>query len=276
MRSVYLLTIALLVLSGCGDGSSNGSSNAAPTENRDAASNSVQAAPAAAQNVLIDSPDGLKLAGTYLDAGQPNSPGLLLLHQWQSDRHSFDEFAKRMQDRGFSVLSMDGRGFGESVKTADGRTIEPDRSSAAVKSMLDDVHAAIEFLAKQQNVDSARIGIVGASYGSSLALIYAAGNPKVAAVALLSPGINYFGNMQTMPAIKKYGTRPLFMAAAEDDKESAEAVAQLFVEGDNAAYSAKVYGRGGHGTDMLQNSIGAEADVETFFISSLMQNGGKN
>ena len=276
MRAVFLLSILLLlVLSGCGGSSDQNADRA--VENKANATNAVPPKQAAAaQNILIDSPDGVKLAGTYFNSGQPNSPGLLLLHQWQSDRHSFDEFANRMQGRGFAVLSIDGRGFGESVKTADGRTIEPDRSSAAVKAMLDDVHAAIEFLAKQENVDPARIGIVGASYGSSLALIYAAGNPKVAAVALLSPGINYFGNMQTMPAIKKYGTRPLFMAAAEDDKESADAVAQLFVEGDNAAYSAKVYGRGGHGTDLLQNSIGAEADVETFFISSLMKNGGKN
>jgi dienelactone hydrolase len=276
MRTVYLLTITLLILSGCGGDASNQATNKS-AENRGAPTNAAPVSPAvSAQTVSIDSPDGVKLAGTYFDSGQPNSPGLLLLHQWQSDRHSFDEFAKRMQGRGFAVLSVDGRGFGESVKAADGRTIEPDRSSAAVKAMLDDVHAAIEFLAKQKNVDPARIGIVGASYGSSLALIYAAGNQKIAAAALLSPGLNYFGNMQTMPAIKKYGNRPLFMAAADDDKESADAVAQLFVEGDNAAYSAKVYGKGGHGTDMLQNSIGAEADVEKFLVSSLVKDGGKN
>lgn len=276
MRAVFLLSILLLlVLSGCG-GSSDQNANGAAGNKANAANAVPEKQTAAAQNIVIDSRDGVKLAGTYFDSGQPNSPGLLLLHQWQSDRHSFDEFARRMQGRGFAVLSIDGRGFGESVKTADGRNIEPDRSNAAVKAMLDDVHAATEFLAKQENVDSARIGIVGASYGSSLALIYAAGNPKVAAIALLSPGLNYFGNMQAMPAIKKYGNRPLFMAAAEDDKESADAVTQLFIEGDNAAYSAKVYGKGGHGTDLLENSIGAEADVEKFLISSLMKNAGKD
>jgi len=126
-----------------------------------------------------------------------------------------------MQAKGFNVLAIDGRGFGESVKTTDGKSISPSRTDEAVKAMLGDVGAAFDFLSKQKNVDPNKIGVVGASYGSSLALIYAADNPKVAAVALLSPGLNYFGNMPTEPAVKKYGNRPLYLIAAEDDPESA-------------------------------------------------------
>ncbi|HMJ08095.1 MAG TPA: alpha/beta fold hydrolase, partial [Pyrinomonadaceae bacterium] len=193
------------------------------------------------QKVTIDSPDGVKLIGSFFAAETPKSPALLLLHQWQSDRHSYDDFAKRMQARGFAVLSIDGRGFGESVKTSDGRDITAERTDAAVKAMLTDVGAAFDFLAKQQNVDPAKIGIVGASYGSSLALIYAADEPKVAAAALLSPGLNYFGNMPTEPAIKKYGDRPLYMIAADDDKDSADAVKKLAAAGNNSRYGEKIY-----------------------------------
>src|SRR5205085_3046220 len=112
------------------------------------------------------------------------------------------------------VLAIDGRGFGESTAKTDGKTVTAGRTDTDVKTMLGDVGAAFDFLAKQKNVNPNRIGVVGASYGSSLALIYAADNPKVAAVALLSPGLNYFGNMQTEPAIKKYGDRPLELIAA--------------------------------------------------------------
>jgi pimeloyl-ACP methyl ester carboxylesterase len=157
-------------------------------------------------------------------------PSLLLLHQWQSDRHSYDEFAKRMQANGFTVLSIDGRGFGESTKKADGTNVTAGRSDADVKAMLGDVGAAIDFLKKQKNVDASKIGIVGASYGSSLAIIYAADHPDVKAVALLSPGLNYFGNMPIGPAVEKYNENDLLLIAADDDKESADAVRKLTSE----------------------------------------------
>ncbi len=232
--------------------------NIAPTANTNAGrvnspeTSVPQDPPLVTMKVTLTSPDGARIVGSLYETFYPNSPGVLLLHQWQSDRHSYDEFAKQLQARRINVLSIDGRGFGESVETADGKTVEPSRTDEAVKGMLGDVGAAFDFLAKQKNVDPAKIGIIGASYGSSLALIYAADNPKVAAVALLSPGLNYFGNMPTEPAIKKYGDRPLFMVAAEDDKESAEAVEKLGGAGNNVRYGAKIFPSGGHGTALFK------------------------
>lgn len=223
-----------------------------------------------AGTVEIRSAHGLILVGTLLPAAQPNSPGLLLLHQWQSDRHSYDEFAHRMQARGFNVLAIDGRGFGESTKSADGKTVAAERTGAAVKAMLSDVDAAMKFLADQPNVDKTKIGIVGASYGGSLALIYAADHPTVAAVALLSPGLNYFGNMPTEPAVEKYSDgrpfRPLFFVAAEDDKESADAVRKLDPRIDNPRYPSHVFTTGGHGTALLK--VGADEDLSDFFADA--------
>jgi dienelactone hydrolase len=221
------------------------------------------------QKVTINSPDGLKLIGTIYRSDKPNSPAVLLLHQWQSDRHSYDEFAKRIQAKGFAVLSIDGRGFGESTKAADGMTVPAERTDAAVKAMLGDVGAAYDFLSRQANVDPSRVGIVGASYGSSLALIYAADNPKVKAVALLSPGLNYFGNMQTEPAVKKYGDRPLLLIAANDDKESADSVTKLKIAGANDRYEAKIYDKGGHGTALLKAGVGLDDQLDEFLTKSL-------
>src|SRR5437773_1684089 len=105
-----------LSLAACGGTATNNKQNA-PANN--GASSATPIAVGALQTVTIDSPDGLKLVGSFIASEKPNSPALLLLHQWQSDRHSYDDFAKRMQAKGFNVLSIDGRGFGESVKTAD-------------------------------------------------------------------------------------------------------------------------------------------------------------
>jgi len=217
--------------------------------------------------VTIDSPDGVKLVGSLLDSGKPDSPPLLLLHQWQSDRHSYDEFAKRMQTTGFTVLSIDGRGFGESTRKSDGTSVTAGRSDADVKAMLGDVGAAIDFLKKQKNVDASKIGIVGASYGSSLAIIYAADHPDVKAVVLLSPGLNYFGNMPIGPAVEKYVENDLLLFAAEDDKESADAVRKLTSEKSDSRRGEKIYPSGGHGTALFK--VGAGDELERFFTEAL-------
>ena len=262
MKNAFL--IGIIFVAACGGTATNSSQNA---QANNAAISTTPAAAGAVQTVTIDSPDGVKLVGSLYEASKPHSPALLLLHQWQSDRHSYDEFAKRMQAKGFAVLSLDGRGFGESTKKADGSSVTAGRTEADVKAMLGDVGMAFEFLSKQKNVDPSRVGIVGASYGSSLALIYAADNQKVAATALLSPGLDYFGNMPTEPAIKKYGDRPLYMTAARDDKESADAVDKLAVDGNNAKYSARVHEKGGHGTELFK--VGLADDLEAFFSDRL-------
>ena len=249
----YFLLILVITLLGCNSGASNNPSNTV-TANNTAANNSANsvATTIGAQTVAIDSPDGVKIVGTFFEFTKANSPAVLLLHQWQSDRHSYDDFAKRLQAKGFNVLSIDGRGFGESVKTVDGKPVAPDRTDAAVKGMLGDVGAAFDFLSKQKNVDPSRVGIVGASYGSSLAIIYAADNPKVKAVALLSPGLNYFGNMATEPAVRKYGDRDLFVVASKGDTESAEA-AENFEKIGNTRYGFMILPVGSlHGTEMFK------------------------
>lgn len=257
-RIIYFGLLALLV-SSCGGGASNSPSNSAVNKIEKA----VESGPAT-QTVSINSPDGVVLVGSLFGSDKPSSPALLLLHQWESDRHSWDDFAKQLQNDGFVVLAIDGRGFGESTKKTDGTTVPEDRTDAAVKAMLGDVGAAFDFLSKQKNVDPNRVGIIGASYGSSLALIYAADNPKVAAIALLSPGLNYFGNMQTEPAITSYGTRPAFLAAAKDDPESFNAVTRLseLTSEPNRALAVSVE-KGGHGTALLKVD-GVRKPLETF------------
>ncbi len=271
MKSEYLAVVLLAapIVFGvsCGGGlnSSSGGNNTVPAN----ATPSNAPADPGSQTVTTDSPDGAKLVGTLLSAEKPNSPAVLLLHQWQSDRHSYDDFAKQMQSKGFNVLAIDGRGFGESVKAADGKAISAERTDPAIKAMLGDVGAAFDFLGKQKNVDPTRIAIVGASYGSSLALIYAVENPKVKAVALLSPGLNYFGNMPTEPAVKKYGDRPLLLVAATDDQESADSVMKLKVAGAKDKYEIKIYEKGGHGTGLFKAEVGLQDLLEAFLTKSL-------
>jgi pimeloyl-ACP methyl ester carboxylesterase len=259
MKLFLTLSLSLLAMA-CGGADANNVANTA----------TVAPTPAvirgAMDTVSIPSGNAL-LTGSMYHAGKPNSPAVLLLHQWESDRHSYDGFAKQIQAKGFAVLSIDGRGFGDSTGATNGTIIRPGRTDADVKAMLGDVDAAFTFLSTQNNVDPEHVAIVGASYGSSLAIIYAADHPKVAAVALLSPGLNYFGNMPTDPAVKKFGDRPLLLIAADDDKESADSVRALAKTDPKAAQ--KVYPAGGHGTALF--AVGLEDELANFLTANLQK-----
>lgn len=260
-----------LSVPGCQGESSRAVNSTAPARDIPAAETPPESAAnlSAGQRITFESADKVQIVGSFFSSSKPNSPAVLLLHQFQSDRHSYDEFARRLQVKGFGVLAIDGRGFGESVKTTDGKNVDVSRSDEAVKGMKSDVAAAFEFLSKQQNVDAAQIGIVGASYGSSLAMIYAADSPKVKAVALLSPGLNYFGNMPTEPAVKNFGNRALLLVAAEDDSESADSVKKLKAAGANDKHEVKIYPKGGHGTGLFGAKVGLEDLLEQFLTKSL-------
>ena len=221
------------------------------------------------KTIKFESADKAEIIGTFYESSKADSPAILMLHQWQSNRKSYDDFAKRLQAKGFGVLAIDGRGFGESVKTTDGKMLSPDNSDYNVGLMKEDVKNAFDFLAKQKNVNAEKIAVVGASYGSSLTIIFGAESKSVKAAVLLSPGLNYFGNMPTEPAIKRYGNRPLLLVAAEDDKASADSVRKLKTAGANDKHEVKIYPKGGHGTGIFKAKVGLEGLLEEFLTKSL-------
>ena len=233
------------------------------------ARNSAASAPVSAQTLSLSAPDGALIVGTFYAAGKENSPAVLMLHQFGSNRESYRELAGQFQKNGIAVLAIDGRGFGDSTSKQDGSRIAPSQSAESVVGMKSDVAAALKFLSEQKTVDQTRIGIIGASYGSSLAIIQAADNPAVKSVALLSPGTNYFGSLPTMPAVEKYGARPLLIVAAEDDEESAAAARKLDQLATGDRHQLQIYGRGGHGTAILQAGVGLDKSLLEFFEKNL-------
>lgn len=277
----YIAIIALAIfLAACGSPAANNTVKNTPQSNVAPSPSVVPEFQAKAETVTIETPDGVKLIGSFYKPQKPNSPALLMLHEWTANRHVYDEFAERMNKSGYAVLSIDGRGFGESNKKADGSEIKVDLDKGIdPKLLLGDANSAIEFLSKQDNVDANKIGIIGASYGSSVAIMYAADHPKIAAVVLLSPGVNYFNNLPTVPAIKKYGDRPILLVAAEDDKDSAADVHKLKEASTGPNTEVVVYGDGGHGTaifahkDADNNAAHPLADLMQKFLDKAL-NGG--
>lgn len=211
-----------------------------------------------AQTINFTAPDGVKIIGSFYGVKTANSPAVLMLHQFGANRQTYKDLARQFQSDGIAVLAIDGRGFGESTKRANGTKVPVSQSNETVMGMMSDVAAAFNFLGEQQNIDKYRIGILGASYGSSLAIIHAAENSQIKSVALLSPGMNYFGNLPTIPAIEKYGARPVLIVAAEDDTESAKASRQLDKLVTGGKNQLQIYKTGGHGTGIFAAGVGLD------------------
>jgi dienelactone hydrolase len=219
--------------------------------------------PDAPQMVSFVTEDGVTIVGDLYLPDKTPAPAILALHQWSSGRGSYKEFAKVMRKEGFVVLAIDGPGFGESIRGEDGK-VEPNWT------LTDAITGALDQLESQPAVDALRIGVVGASYGASNALIYAADYPAdVRSVALLSVGLNYNDTLPTEPAMKEYGNRPLLMVAARDDADSAAATEKLSTLAKNSKYEVKIYDAGGHGTALLADSVGGIDLVKSFFVRTL-------
>jgi dienelactone hydrolase len=219
--------------------------------------------PGAPQQVSFTTEEGVTVAGDLYLPDKAPAPAILALHQWRSDRSSYRELARAMRDAGFVVLAIDGPGFGGSAEGMEGK-VEPawDTTSA--------IHAAVDYLEAQPAVDALRIGLVGASYGASNALIYAAAHPEhIRSVALLSVGLNYNNSLPTEPAIREYGDRPLLMVAARDDAQSADDTEKLAAMAKSARHRTKIFDSGGHGTSLLAPSVGGGKLVESFFVETL-------
>ncbi|HWE76542.1 MAG TPA: alpha/beta fold hydrolase [Stellaceae bacterium] len=117
--------------------------------------------------------DGLALKGIlHTPDGAGKRPGLVLCHGFGGSCRGagHPELAQALERAGYVVLRFDFRGCGQS----EGR-----RGDVVVDEEIADLRHAIDFLSMQPSVDAARIGVVGASLGGSVAIEVAARDARV-------------------------------------------------------------------------------------------------
>src|ERR1700685_1580788 len=164
----------------------------------------------AARVVDLKSADGTLLKATYFSALKPG-PGVLLFHQSNRDRKSWDEMATQLAAAGINTLAVDGRGHGESGGTR----------ADAIKNTPADMETFFQFLISQPGVQRDVIGLAGAgSYG----------------------GINSLGNAPPPPA----GIKSLVMLSGDsfpagiEFLHEASQLPELFVIADTDEYPPTV------------------------------------
>jgi alpha-beta hydrolase superfamily lysophospholipase len=196
----------------------------------------------ATQRVSFRTDDGLTLAGTWYEPSTRPAPAVILVHMLQKSRRDWDQFASRLASEGIGALTFDLRGHGESPGSAQ-----------EYAAMVNDVRAARRFVASRSDVAPTRIGIAGASLGASLAALAAGDDAAVAAVALLSPTMDYRG-LRLDAAMKKLGTRPILLVASDDDGYAFRTVRDLQKAG-GGGRETMLRSRAGNGTAMLTNDL---------------------
>ena len=257
MRRSGSLLVFLLLAVGCGVPTPR-MTPAPPTPAPGTTPNLSQAEP---EDVLLSGAEGLALHGTWRSAGGRADPAVLLLPMYGGRRQDWDSIAESLQEAGFASLALDLRGQGDTRGTEDW--------SLAVE----DVAAAQAWLAARPEVDPQRRGTVGASIGANLALAHAARHPDVRAVALLSPGLDYF-RVTIEGLMGLYGDRSILLVASEKDGYSAETVLTLADEAEGRA-ELVVYPGGAHGTEMFftQSSL---LDTLIDFLRSSLEGSSKS
>ncbi|MFH1011632.1 MAG: alpha/beta fold hydrolase [bacterium] len=205
---------------------------------------------AAPREITFVTKDSATIYGTFYPyEGSGKSPGLVLLHMLRHKRSDWDAFAREAVQAGFSVLTVDLRGHGQSVRCGDRILDVKEFANAEFAAMAEDVHAAVGFLRKEESVDGGRISLVGASIGANLALRYAAADTAIRSIVLLSPGLEYRG-LTTEDAILLYGNRPIFLIASRDDDYSSDSIRKLATVAKGATQQ-QLFEIAGHGTFMF-------------------------
>ena len=232
--------------------------------------------------VDLKAPDGTILKGTYFAAAKPG-PGVLLLHQSNRDRKSWDDVASQLANAGINTLTLDMRGSGESGGT---------RSES--KRLPEDVDTALEFLMSQPGVESQIIGLGGAGWFGVLHSVEAARrHPKeIKSLALMSgetlrDGLQFLHQASQLPEL-------FVFSDADEYPPTQDAMKLLYVTASSPSkklvhYSAtedapwlwyetsdpkKVPAHGGHGTDMFQVHSELPGIIVHWFVTTLIKTPG--
>ena len=166
--------------------------------------------------------EGIKLAGDlFLPADvKPGDrrAGIVLCHGYTGVRSIYlPDNARVLAEAGYVVMSFDYKGWGDS---------EGPKSRLAPYSRVADVQAALTFLSAQPEVDAARLGIYGTSYGGATVVFVAAVDLRVRCVVAVVGVGNGARWMRSVRRPDEYHDL-LTRAAADRDKRVLTGVSDL-------------------------------------------------
>jgi tetratricopeptide (TPR) repeat protein len=224
--------------------------------------------------VEFKSGNGTILKGTYFAAAKPG-PGVLLFHQSNRTRKSWEDVARQLAAAGINVL-----------------TVDADPNKTRKQRWPDELDAAFDFLRSQSGVNRDVIGIGGAGViGVEDSVETARLHPaEVKSLVLLS------GESENFEFLRQASQLPELFVADDNDEYPpiVEGMELLYVTASSpgrkfvhysAAHEApwlwyepvdigKVQAHGGHGTDMFKVHSELPGIIVDWFVTTLIKTPG--
>src|SRR5437773_9581338 len=228
----------------------------------------------ASHDVDIKKPDRTILKGTYFAAGK-SGPGVLLFHQSNRTRKSWNDIARQLAAAGINVL-----------------TVDTDPNKTRKQRWPGELDATLEFLVSQPGVNRDVVGIGGAGViGVEDSVETARLHPAaVKSLVLLS------GETESLDFLRQASQLPELFVAADDDEYPpiVEPMELLYITASSPSrkfvhYSSsheapwlwyepfdigKVPAGGGHGTDMLKVHPELPGIIVDWFATTLIKTPG--
>ena len=145
-------------------------------------------------------PPGYEPTATY--------PGVVVTGSWTSVMDQMpDAYASQLAQQGFIALTFDFRGFGQS----EGQPRQVENPTLKIE----DINAAVSFLAQQQGIDATQLGGLGICASAGYMAHAAAKNDQIKRVALVAPWLHNPELAKTIYDMRPGGTAGLLKAAHE-------------------------------------------------------------
>jgi pimeloyl-ACP methyl ester carboxylesterase len=241
-----------------------------------------QPQPPAPRTIDLKSSDGTTLKATFFPAANPG-PAVILFHQSNRSRKSWDNVAHELAAAGIHTLTIDERGYGDSA----GKKEDREQYHAA------DLDAALEYLVSQPQVQRDAIGVGGAGWlGVDDSVETARRHPTAIKSLVLISGETLLPNLKFL---RQASNLPGLFIVSDDDEypPTVEAMEWLYdvsaspekqlihyfgprgpwiwYETSNAS---KVPATGSHGTDLFQRHAELPSTIVDWFVTTLIKTPG--
>ncbi len=215
-RRLVSLLFALAFATGCDSGDAGQSTPTVVPPQASSAPAPPPPPPTPGGPVTFSSEDGAALSGVLYVAPDHGAPTVVVVHRLYGDRQELSPLVERLREakKRYSIIAFDLAGHGNSKLPEKSKPDDVDR-------LTKDVRAAIRRAEEATEKSTRGFVLVGSSLGATLVSRVAFDEPKVLALALVSPGAAISG-MGIYEPFAEVRTLPTFLAGSADDPVSRE------------------------------------------------------
>jgi len=181
-----------------------------------------------ANEVTFLAPDGVQINASYF---AKSNMTVILIHEYNGNRRQWDNFVPVLLANNYSVLTYDMRALDESN----------------YEDSLQDLAGAVYWV--KNNTNSARIFVIGASFGGNVAFVSSSFSEISASVAI-SP----IDNKKLGSSLSYFRPHNVLFMSDIEERQNAEFLYGFTIP----PKDLKIYGGTAHGIEMLQNRLAVD------------------